>query len=65
MTDDIPIRIHVNKIECRIRFKTKARYYLKLLMLETMRLLGSTKNEITKDKNMENVSNLVITEVLL
>ena len=34
-------------------------------MLETMRLLGSTKNEITKDKNMENVSNLVITEVLL
>ena len=36
-------------------------------MRETMRLLGSTKNEITinKDKNMENVSNLVITEVLL
>ena len=34
-------------------------------MRETMRLLGSTKNEITKDKNMENVPNLVITEVLL
>ena len=33
-------------------------------MRETMRLLGSAKNEITKDKNMENVSNLVITEVL-
>ena len=30
-----------------------------------MKLLGSTKNKITKDKNGENVPNLEITEVVL
>ena len=30
-----------------------------------MRLLGSTKNKITKDKNGENVPHLKITEVIL
>ena len=30
-----------------------------------MKLLGSTENKITKDKNGENVSHLVITEVAL
>ena len=30
-----------------------------------MKLLGSTKSEITKDKNNENVSHLEITEVVL
>ena len=30
-----------------------------------MKLLGSTENNITKDKNGENVSNLEITEVVL
>ena len=30
-----------------------------------MKLLGSTKNNITKDKNGENVPNLEITEVVL
>ena len=30
-----------------------------------MKLLGSTKNEITKDKNRENVPHLEITEVAL
>ena len=30
-----------------------------------MKLLGSTKNEITKDKNGENVPQLEITEVVL
>ena len=30
-----------------------------------MKLLGSTKNKITKDKNRENVSRLEITEVIL
>ena len=34
-------------------------------MPETMKLLGSTENKITKDKNGENVSHLEITEVLL
>ena len=30
-----------------------------------MKLLGNTKNKITKDKNGENVSHLEITEVVL
>ena len=30
-----------------------------------MKLLGSTKNKITKDKNCENVPHLEITEVVL
>ena len=43
----------------------KTGYYLKLLMPETMKLLGSTKNKITKDKNCENVPHLEIAEVVL
>ena len=34
-------------------------------MPETMKLLGSSKSKITKDKNGENVPHLEITEVLL
>ena len=36
-----------------------------LLTPETMKLLGSTKNKIAKDKNGENVPHLEITEVEL
>ena len=57
--------MYVNKIENRITFKIKTGYYLELLTPETMKLLGSTKNEITKDKNGENVPHLEITEVVL
>ena len=32
------LKIHVNKIENRIMFKTKTGYYLKLLTPETMKL---------------------------
>ena len=42
---DIPsIKVYVNKIENRITFKIKTGYYLKLLTLETMKLLGNTEN---------------------
>ena len=34
-------------------------------MLETMKLLGSTKSEINKNENGENGPNLEITEVIL
>ena len=64
-TDNLSIKIYVNKIENRITFKVKTAYYLELLMLEAMKLLGSTKSKITKDKNGENVSHLKITEVVL
>ena len=47
-------------------FKIKTGYYLELLMHETMKLIGSTKSEITKDKNGENVPHLeIIDEVLI
>ena len=55
MTDNLPIRIYVSKTENRIAIKIKSRIYLKLLTPETIKLLESTKNKITKDKNGENV----------
>ena len=46
--DNPSIKIYVNKIENRVTFKIKNGYYLELLTPETMKLLGSTKNKITK-----------------
>ena len=57
--------MYVNKIKNRIIFKIKNGYTLELLTKETMKLLGSTKNKITKHKNGENVPHLEITEVVL
>ena len=54
-----------NKIEIRITFEYKIGYYLALLTSETVKLLGSTKTRITKDKNGRNVPHLEITEVVL
>ena len=59
------MRIYVNEIETRITFKIKSGYYLKLLMPETMRLLGSIDNNITKDKDSKNINKLEIVEVVL
>ena len=61
----IYIYIYIYKIENRITFKIKNGYSLALLSSETMKLLGSTANKITKDKNGENVPHLEITEVVL
>ena len=60
----ISIKIYINKIENRIKFKIKTEYYLELLTPETTKLLGSSKSKITKNENGENVSCLEITEVL-
>ena len=65
LTDYPPTRIYVNKNENRITFKFKSGYYLELLTPKTIKLLGSTKNKITKDKHTENVPHLEITEVIL
>ena len=54
-TDKPSIQIYVNKIKNRITFKIKKGYSLELLTKETVKLLGSTKNKITKDENGENV----------
>ena len=59
------MRIYVNEIENRIIFKIKTGYYLQLLTFETIKLLGSTKNETTKDENGKNVPHVEITKVLL
>ena len=44
-------QIYLNEIETRTTFKIKNGYSLELLTPETMKLLGSTKNKITEDKN--------------
>ena len=47
--------MYIKKIENRITFKTKTGYYLELLMLETVKLLESTKSKITKDEEGESM----------
>ena len=63
--DNPSIRMYINRTENRITFKIKSGYYLELLTLETMKLLGSTESKITKDKNGENVPHLEVVELVL
>ena len=56
------MQIYVNKTENRFTFKIKNGYSLEILTRETMKLLGSTENRITKDKNGENVPHSETTE---
>ena len=63
--DNSSTRIYVNKLENRITFKMITGNYLELWTRETMKLLGSTKNKITKDRNGENVPHLKIKKVVL
>ena len=46
------------------RFRIKKGCSLELLTPETMKLLGSTTNKITKDKNGENAPHLEIKKVV-
>ena len=62
---DPSVQIYVNKFESRITFKIKNGYSLEHLTPETIKLLESTENKVTKDKNGENVPHLEITEVVL
>ena len=64
-TDKPSVQNYVNNIETRVTFKTKYGYSLVLLTHEAMKLLGSTENKITEDKNGEKVPHLKITEVVL
>ena len=59
------MKINVDKTESRITFKIKSGQSLELLTRETLKLLGSTENKITKDKNGKNVTHLEITELVL
>ena len=65
MTDNPPARLYVNQIESRIIFELKTGSLVKLLMSGTMKLPGSTKNNITKDENWENILYLKTAEVVL
>ena len=64
-TDDPSIIYYVNKLENRITVEIKNGYYLELLIPETMKLLGTTENKITEDKNCENVPHIENTKVVL
>ena len=63
--DNPSIRMYINRIENRITFKIKNGYYLELLTLETMKLLGSIESKITKNKNGEDVPHLEVVELVL
>ena len=54
-----PVQIYPNKIKNRIVFKVKAGYKLELLSSETMKLLGTTKEDV------EDVPKLKSVEVVL
>ena len=60
-----PVQIYPNKIKNRIVFKIKTGYKLELLTLETMKLLGSTKKDVGKDKDGEIVPKLESVKVVL
>ena len=64
---DKQVKTYVNKVENRVTFKIKIinGYSLKLLTPKTMKLLGSTENKTTKDKDGENVLYLENTAVVL
>ena len=55
----------MNKIKNRIVYKIKTDYNLELLSPETMKLLGSTKKDVDKDKDRENVPKLESVEAVL
>ena len=59
------MQIYVNKIKYRIVFRTKTGYKLELLYPETMKLLGSTKEDVDQDKDGENMPKLESVEVAL
>ena len=60
-----PIQIYPNKIKNKIVFKIKTGYELESLSPETMKLLGSTKKDVDKDKDGEDVPKLESVEVVL
>ena len=53
------------KLKIGLHLKLKNGYSLELLTSEITKLLGSTENKITKEKNGKNVPHLETTEVVL
>ena len=65
MTENPLMQIYPNKVKNRIVFKVKTSFKLELLTLEAMKLLGSTKKVVNKDKKGENVPKRESVEVVL
>ena len=65
MTENPHVQIYPNKIKNWIVFKIKVGYKLELLSQEKMKLLGSTRKEVDKDKDGEDVPKLESVEVVL
>ena len=65
LTENPLIQIYPNKIKTRIVFKIKTGYKLELLSSKTMKLLESTKKDVNKDKDGEDVPKLESVEVVL
>ena len=64
-TNDLSVRIYVNKIESIFILEIKTGYCLKVLINETMKFYGHTKSKKTNDKNDKSVPRLEIIEVVL
>ena len=65
LTENPPIQIYPDKIKNRIVFKIKTGYKLELLTPETMKLLGSKKKNVDKDKDGEILPKLEYVKVVL
>ena len=65
LTENPPTQIYPNKTKTELLFKIKTGYKLDLLFPETMKLLGSGKKDVDKDKNGEDVPKLESVEVVL
>ena len=65
MAGNLPIQICPNKIKHRTVFKIKTGYKLELLSSEAMKLLGSVKKDVDKDKDGEDVPTLESVEFVL
>ena len=65
IADNPLVQIYVNKIKNGIVFKIKTSYKLELLSKETMQLLGSSKKDVDKNEDGDNVPKLEAVDVVL
>ena len=65
MAENSAVQIYPSKIKSRFVFKVKTGYKLEFLSPETMKLLGSTKKDVDKDKDGEDVPKLECVQVVL
>ena len=64
LIENPPVQIYPNEIKNRIVFKLKTGCKLELLTPEAMRLLGSAKKDVGKDKDGEIAPKLESVEVV-